>query len=73
MRQELHLVPYGFPCSLEACEPGFFVFENTLCFKDEYGGFYCENGEAFWGGTTSESDRAKLFVQPVVPEWRIKS
>lgn len=71
MKQELHIIPNGFPCSLSECEPGFFIYENNLCFKDEYGGYYCSSGEAFWGGVSDKEDRDKLIVQPVVEEWRV--
>lgn len=71
MKQELIILPNGFPCSLGECEPGFFIHENNLCFKDEYRGAYCDTGEAFWAGTDNEKDRDKIIVQPVVYEWRL--
>ena len=47
----LIVVPDGWPCSLEDCPPGFFVFQNQLCFKTEYGGaemqYFNSGGEHF--------------------------
>lgn len=34
--KRLVLVPAGWPCSLHECPPGFFLHENTVCFKTEY-------------------------------------
>jgi len=35
--KRLVLEPYGWPCSLGDCPPGPFLYENTVCFKTEYG------------------------------------
>lgn len=41
---------------------GLFVYENTLCFKDEYNDSYIiSSGEAFWGGTKTKDERDNLI------------
>lgn len=69
--KRLELKPSGFPMTLAECPPGFFLFENHVFLKSEYGHCesYCESGEMFWGGTTSLAERAKLQVQPLESEW----
>ena len=72
--KRLELKPEGFPCTLDECPPGFFLREDSLCFKSEYhtdqkADAYCDTGEYFWGGTNDVSARGKLIVQPVVYEW----
>lgn len=53
--KKLTLVPDGWPCTLEDCPPGPFLFKNTLCFKSEYRSpkgkvdAYNEAGEYFHG------------------------
>lgn len=71
MARELIVKPDGWPCSLGECPPGFFVFNDSLCFKTGYGDLevYCESGEAFWGGAKTKEDIATLIVQPVTSEW----
>jgi len=75
MSKTLSIVPYGWPCSLEQCAPGHFVYNDNLCFKTEYitqqGKLeaYCETGEFFVGGATTEELRCQLMVQPVVAVW----
>lgn len=71
--KQIKLVPYGFQCTLAECPPGLFLFNDEVCFKSEYltgisPDAYCENGEAFWGGTTLISERDKLLVQPLIIE-----
>jgi hypothetical protein len=66
------LTPYGWPCELQECPPGPFLFkQDTLGFKNEYADPpYCmECGEIFWGGATRDEDRQKLIVQPLIVEW----
>jgi len=47
-------------------EPGLFLFNDTLCFRDDYHDFYIiENGDAFWGGVSTKEERAKLAVRPL--------
>jgi len=43
------------------------MYQDTLCFKTEYGigEAFNEAGEAFWGGAQSEHDRKLVVVQPV--------
>lgn len=61
--------------TLQECPPGFFLFEDCLCFKTEYktsDGWlevYNEGGEAFWGGQTKKYGVKKLIVQPVTTKW----
>ena len=46
---------------------GLFVYENTLCFKDEYNDSYIiSSGEAFWGGTKTKDERDNLIIKTVV-------
>jgi len=65
------LKPEGWLCQLKECPPGFFIYNNSLCFKTEYKPeeVYCESGEIFWGGTTKDEMRQILDVQPVVAHW----
>ena len=73
---EMIIVPDGWPCTLEACRPGFFVFDNRLCFKSEYTNdnghleAFCESGEAFWGGAKTHQERDALRVHPVIYKWQ---
>jgi hypothetical protein len=57
------IVPNGWKCKLNECPPGFFVYDNQLCFKTEYGKdeVYCSSGETF----CIENPE----VQPVIAEW----
>ena len=32
----LKILPAGWPCRLSECEPGHFVYGDSLCFKSEY-------------------------------------
>lgn len=61
---ELHLIPVGWPVSIEDCPPGFFVYEGQVCFKSEYGmdGIYNSAGEYFCP--------RDIQVQPVKYEWK---
>lgn len=66
--KKLILKPEGWPCSIEECPPGFFVFNDVhVGFKTEYhsgeGGVqaYNEAGEHFVP--------RKIMVQPVYPVW----
>jgi hypothetical protein len=62
--------------TLADCPPGLFRFNGELCFKSEYrtsrenGTSVCDayvvaSGEYFWGGTSVDSQREALKVQPV--------
>jgi len=35
--KRLVVEPSGWPCKLRECPPGHFVYEESLCFKTEYG------------------------------------
>lgn len=70
MRKELHIVPSGWPCRFSVCPPGFFLFNDALCIKSEYGEAFCETGEAFWGGAKTRAERSDVIVQPVVYVWK---
>ena len=64
--------PEGWKCKLYECPPGFFVFNDHLCFKTEYGPdleVFNEGGEYFWGGVKTKEERAELEVQPVEVLW----
>lgn len=70
--KRLVMVPEGWPCTLAECRPGYFLWGDRLCLKDEYqeaGNSYNEAGEIFWGGTTSGTARDALVVQPVDAIW----
>ena len=70
--RRLVMVADGWPCSLRECRPEHFVWEDRLCFKDDYGSegnSYNEAGEIFWGGASDKVARAALIVQPVSPVW----
>lgn len=60
----LILVPDQWQCKLEECPPGFFVYEDELCFKSEYSDvcYFCSSGEFFMP--------REVDVQPVSPEWK---
>ena len=62
----LSIKPDGWPCTLLECPPGFFVYEDSLCFKTEYDQdiveAYCESGETFCKEKTT-------IVQPVEAVW----
>ena len=67
--RRLLIQPNGWPCILGECPPGFFVHNNFLCLKTDYGDSLLENGEAFWGGEVSDDSRNELIVQPCVAQW----
>lgn len=57
---------HGWPCTLEECEPGHFIYEGNVGFKTEYRTageveVYNEAGEFFCVETAE--------VQPIVFEW----
>lgn len=61
-----------FACSLAACPPGLFLFNDCLGFKTEYAmtdgrseAFVVASGEYFAGGATSKEEREALLVHPV--------
>jgi len=56
MRTVLQIVPAGWPCTLEDCPPGLFVF-------------LAASGEVFWGGAVTHEQRCRLVVQPCQYEW----
>lgn len=59
--KKLIIVPDGWKCKLNECPPGFFVYDNQLCFKTEYDEVYCSSGETFCVDNPE--------VQRVVEEW----
>lgn len=68
----LRLVPDGFKCALGECPPGLFLCEDETMvgFKTDYDEYYLAiDGDAFWGGTSSKEERAKIIVQPLRYEW----
>ena len=71
MARKLIVDPNGWPCKLQECPPGHFVYGDSLCFKTEYGELEVYNGagEAFWGGAKTKADVGALVVQPVTHEW----
>lgn len=68
--KRLELKPDGWPCKLSECPPGFFLFNDSVCYKSSYGDYYVgTGGSVFWGGTTRSDDRELLIVQPLIEEW----
>jgi len=73
--KRLILVQNGWPCTLQECPPGPFLFHGNLCHMTEYSNnegkrdAYCETGEYFWGGTSEIVSRSKLKVQPLTAFW----
>lgn len=72
--KRLLIEPDGWTCPLRECPPGFFIFEDRLCFKSEYLNdgdieVFNEAGEYFWGGMSMKADRDSLIVQPVTYRW----
>lgn len=59
----LIMAPWGWPCKLNECPPGHFVYNDQLCFKSEYGEDQAYNSA---GEYMADPD---LTVQPVVPRW----
>lgn len=68
--KKLVMVPNNWSCSLEECPPGFFVYENSLCFKTEY---HRSNGQVNAFNEAGEyfycEDDQKVIIQPVIPVW----
>lgn len=68
--KKLVVRPNDWPCKLGECRPGLFMYDACLGLKSEYGEFFVvASGEAFWGGVTTEQERAVLVVQPCHYEW----
>lgn len=68
--KRLIIQPEGWPCRFEELRPGYFVMGEDLFLKTEYGeDAYCDTGESFAGGASSNEERAKLMVQPVEAVW----
>lgn len=60
------LFPQEKSISLKDVPVGLFIYNNILCFANEYGEYFIvDSGEVFWGGTNNKEDRAKLQVYPV--------
>jgi len=64
--KKLEVIPEGWPCTIEECRPGHFVYKDQLCFKTEYKSendieVFCESGESFCP--------RKVDVQPVSYHW----
>ena len=60
--------PYSWQCTLDMCEPGFFVANEQLCFKSEY---HREDGspEAYnSAGEAYHGDPINMVI-PVEPIW----
>ena len=72
MKRKMIIEPADWPCSLDACPPGFFMYRDCLCFKTEYGPglqVFNEAGEVFWGGVDTKEQRANLAVTPCGAKW----
>ena len=68
--KELVFKPAHFKLKLKECPPGFFLFENSVGFKSEYGDdVYCDSGERFWGGKTIREETLELVVIPLEYQW----
>jgi hypothetical protein len=70
--KHLVLEPSGWPCTLQECPPGLFVFYEHVGLKTEYGDVeaYCgDSGEYFWAGTHTKAERNAVIVQPVSWRW----
>lgn len=59
------IVPDGWERPLGGDWCGHFWYHGSLCFKSEYDDYFTESGKAFWGGTSTAEERAKIVVQPV--------
>ena len=61
--KQVKINPDGWEVKIESCPPGFFMYENQLCFKTEYRQengdieVYCDSGETFMS--------REVLVQPV--------
>jgi len=71
MEKTIMIEPEGWKCKFKDCRPGFFVFDEMLFLKSEYGGgeAYCDSGESFWGGVETKEEMLELMVQPVTYRW----
>jgi len=66
MKTTLIILPSGFPCSLQDCPPGHFIFNEQLCFKSEYNQ---SEVEAFNSGGEYLCISRDEIVTPVKAEW----
>lgn len=64
----INLVPHGFPVRLEDCPSGHFLFNESICFKNDYAEFFLASGDSFWGGCDKKEDVMNLIVQPLIME-----
>ena len=68
--KRLIIVPDQWQCPLKECPPGFYMYEDNLCFKSEYGfEVFCDSGEYFWGGVNNKEETMEFMVQPVIAKW----
>lgn len=57
---------HGTPCALSEAEPGFFLFGDTLCYKNEYDeSFIISSGKMFLGGAHTQDSRDALIIVPL--------
>lgn len=65
MTKTCRIVPDGWPVKVEECPPGFFMCDDQLCFRNEYGqnGIFNSAGEYFV--------TRGIMVQPVIYEWEL--
>lgn len=62
----IELVPHGFPCRLADCPHGPFLYGDTVGMVSVHDGVYVvDDGDAFWGSTTTGDSRNDLIVQPL--------
>lgn len=57
--------PFGWPCKIEECPPGFFLYEEQLCFKSEYSS---DNDIEVFNSAGEYFMPREVLVQPVTFE-----
>ena len=68
--KQLIIEPDGWECKFKEYKSGYFVYNESLYLKSEYGGdAFCDSGEHFWGGTADKNIRDELIIQPVIIRW----
>lgn len=72
--KKLILVPEGWPVPFSECPPGLFLKDDMVGLKTEYGKCegYCDSGETFLGGASTQEDLAKVIVQPLTYAWNLE-
>jgi hypothetical protein len=63
--KQLVIKPTDWPCTTTDCPPGFFVSNDQLCFKTEYG-----NNDEIYNSAGFRVHLDGILVTPVTAEWQ---